>query len=202
MKNIKTFLFLLLNTLLVQNIAIAMELDADYITNIAKTYLEQNLEIPPQGKMRVEIAKVDPRIVIKPCNTPLILNIPENHSGRNVNIKITCQDSPAPWKMFLHAKVTTSLPVLVATKIISKGSTISNGNVAIEYRNKNKIRGEVLTTSEGLIGAKAKRRIAKNSLITSKYICMVCKGDAVSIEVKSKTFMIKSSGIALSLIHI
>jgi flagella basal body P-ring formation protein FlgA len=100
--------------------------------------------------------------------------------------------------MFLHAKVTTSLPVLVATKIISKGSTISNGNIAIEYRDKNKIRGEVLTTSEGLIGAKAKRRIAKNSLITHKYLCMVCKGDSVSIEVKSKTFMIKSSGIALT----
>jgi len=49
-----------------------------------------------------------------------------------------------------------------------------------------------------VIGSKAKRKISKGRAITRKNICMVCKGDNVSIIAHSKHFVIKTLGVALS----
>jgi len=193
LKILITFFLFLAN---VTSICNAASYDREFVRNFAKTFVEQNIAVPDNGKMVVTPATIDSRIAIKPCSVPLSANIPEKYSSRNVNVKIYCSGS-APWHIFLPVKIMTTVPVLVALNKINKGSVLNSSNVALKQKDIAKIRGEVLADLEVVIGARAKRSLYQGKNITKKNICIVCKGDNVTIIAQSKSFMIKTDGVAL-----
>jgi len=167
------------------------------IEALAKTYLEENLLPPAGGKLSISVASIDSRITIKPCQQKLIANIPENTTSRNVNVKISCADS-TPWHIYLPAKIEKTFAVVVATVTIEKGVTLSQDNINIEYLASNRIRGKKLTDMTAILGGKAKKRIGKGRAVNINNICLVCKGDSVTITAKSSNFIIKTQGIAVT----
>jgi len=167
------------------------------IEQLVASYLKENIKVPDEGQVLISVATLDPRITINPCQSVLNINLPENVNSRNLNVKITCSDL-TPWYIYLPAKVEITLPVLVAKNTIFKGSMISNDNIEIHYIASYKIRGEVLKDKSIVIGAKAKRRIAKGRSISKKSICVVCKGDTVVIIASSDNFSIKTQGVSLN----
>ena len=171
--------------------------DKAYIETFAKQYLEQILPPPKGGKISISIANIDPRITIKPCEQKLIANIPENTTSRNVNVKISCADS-IPWQIYLPARVERTFATVISTTVIEKGAMLSKDNIAVQYLARNKIRGKKLTDITAILGSKAEKRIGKGRAINTKNVCLVCKGDSVTISAKSSNFMIKTQGIALS----
>jgi flagella basal body P-ring formation protein FlgA len=188
------FLFLLL---IRQPISLANELDSTFIEHFAKTFLLEKFPSTDEQKVRISVARLDPRITIKPCKIPLTANIPDKNNTRNVNIKISCDES-TPWKIYLSAKVEITKAILIAKNTISQGDTLDDSNVGLAYVAINRIRGNKITDTSVVFGAKAKRRIAQGKAISKKSICLVCKGDVVTIIAKSKSFNIKTQGIALS----
>ncbi|MCW8834277.1 MAG: flagellar basal body P-ring formation chaperone FlgA [Colwellia sp.] len=197
MSYIKVFLFIICFTVLTPVTSLASTFDSDYIRAFAKDYLESKISPPEGGKTTITIANIDSRIIIKPCQRALKANIPENYSGRNVNVKITCDD-PAPWKMFIPAKIENTFAVVVATTTIEKNTLLTESNINVEYIASNKIRGKKLSDMDAVLGSKTKKRVAKGRAINSNYVCLVCKGDTVTIIAKSEHFMIKTRGTALS----
>ncbi len=197
MPYIKFFLFNMYFIVLMPITSLSATFDSAYIEAFAKDYLEDKITPPIGGKTTISIANIDPRIIIKPCQQALKANIPEKHSGRNVNVKITCDDS-TPWKMYIPAKVENTFAVLVAITTLEKGMILSESNIDIQYLAINKIRGQKLSDKVAVIGSKAKKRIAKGRAISRKDVCLVCKGDTVTIIAKSENFMIKTRGTALS----
>jgi len=171
--------------------------DKAYIETLAKRYLEENLLPPEGGKISIRIAKIDPRIIIKPCQQKLTANIPENTNSRNVNVKISCADS-TPWQIYLPARIEKTFAVVVATMTIEKGTTLSKDNISVQYLVSNKIRGKKLTDIIPILGSKAEKRIGKGRAINTRNVCLVCKSDSVTITAKSSNFIIKTQGIALS----
>ncbi len=171
--------------------------DRAYIESFGKTFLQNKIPPPLDGKISISVAHIDPRIIIRPCQVPLKANIPENISRRNVNIKITCADSNS-WQIYLPAKVERTFAVVVATSTIEKGIVLSEQNIGIKYIAKNKIRGEKLTNIKAVLGSKAEKRIGKGRTITRKNACLICKGDIITIIAKTENFMIKTQGTALS----
>jgi flagella basal body P-ring formation protein FlgA len=197
MSKIKIFLpFICLFTLF-PSITQATTWDRAYIENFAENYLQEKFIAPANGKVNIKVTAIDPRVIIKPCLTPLIANIPENYKGRNVNVKISCADSIS-WQIYLPARVRFTFPVLVAKATINKGTILDNDNIGIAYLEQNKIHGEKLTDVKAIIGGKAKKRIAQGRPINLKNICLICKGDSVTIIAKSIGFTIKTQGKALS----
>jgi flagella basal body P-ring formation protein FlgA len=199
MSNIHVFLILL--TLLALPVSFITKSHAatvkhSYIENFAKQYLEEKLDTSPTKKLTIEVTKIDPRIKLQNCESHFEADIPENFTGRNINIKITCADS-APWHIYLTAKITTVIPVLVAKKSINKGNLLDESNMKITYLDTYKIRGSFIEDISKVSGTKAKRRISKNRLITLKNTCTVCKGSQVAIIAQSKNFTIKTNGEAL-----
>jgi flagella basal body P-ring formation protein FlgA len=171
--------------------------DKAYIETFAKKYLEEKLVPPAGGKISISIAKIDPRITIKPCQQQLTANIPDNTTSRNVNVKISCADL-TPWQIYLPARIEKTFAVVIATKTIEKGVTLTKDNISLQYIANNKIRGKKLTDITSLLGGKTEKRIGKGRAINTRNICLVCKGDSVTITAKSPSFLIKTQGIALS----
>jgi flagella basal body P-ring formation protein FlgA len=128
---------------------------------------------------------------------PLTANIPEKSQARNVNVKISCDES-TPWQMYLSAKIEKTKAVLIAKATISKGDMLTEDNIKLAHIAVNKIRGDKLTDTNIIYGAKAKKRIAQGRAISKKSICLICKGDVVTIVASSDSFSIKTQGVALS----
>jgi flagellar basal body P-ring formation protein FlgA len=175
----------------------AMTFDREYLYNFIKSYVENHLNVPAQGKLKIEVAEIDPRITLQPCLSPLTANIPEKHNGRNVNVKIVCPDEK-PWQLFIPVRIQTVIPVLVTRMRINKGALLDNTNVEVIFKDSSQIRGTVLTDPNAVTGARTKRNLSRGSTITNSNTCFVCKGEPVNIIAKSANFEIKSLGIALT----
>jgi len=167
------------------------------LIELVKSFVKSNIAVPSKGRIEISVPAIDPRINIKACLSKLILNIPENHNGRNVNVKIVCQDK-APWQLYIPVKVNTTIPVLVSTQVLAKGSIINETNTQVEYKTTISLRGENISDVGGISGGRLMRRLSKGAVVSPRNICLVCKGESVTIIAKSKDFTIKSSGVALT----
>lgn len=196
MTNNKLFIQIVLIFLVLPFSCRATALDRAYIENFAKAFLEDNFVAADNEKIEVVVSSIDPRINIKPCTSPLQANIPENHNGRNVNLKIYCADSTS-WQIYLPVRIKTMLPVVVAKSPISKGSVLDSSNLTIRYKDKLKLRGEIIGSVELIAGARAKRTIPQGRELNRRNICLVCKGESVTIVAKTNNLMIKAAGLAL-----
>ena len=193
-KKLSLFLFLFVIN---QATGSTSELNSTYIELLAKNYLIDFFPSTEKERIRISVSHLDPRIKIKACKTPLAVNIPENNNARNINVKISCNDSTS-WKIYLSANVEITKGVLIAKNTISKGDKLDADNVELTYLPINRIRGKRLTDTTVIFGARAKKRIAKGRAINKKNICLVCKGDLVTIIVSSDSFNIKTQGVALT----
>jgi len=176
--------------------AAAQSFDKDYIEQLAVNVVKQQYSGTPDEQLTITANEIDPRIIIRPCQQALVANIPENSGGRNVNVKISCFDS-TPWHMFIPVKVTQTVPVLVAARPISKGTTLDHSNVEVIQKDIYKLRRSSIDNADIVIGARAKRSLSKGTPISMKSICMVCRGDKVTIVAQGETFAIKTTGVAL-----
>lgn len=197
MRLTKIFLTFSLLLLIKQTVASPSELDSSFIERFATAYLTELFPSTEEERVRISVAHLDPRIIVKPCKIPLTVNIPEKNRAINVNVKISCDESIS-WKIYLSAKIEITKAVLIATSTISKGDKLDESNIELAYMAINRIRGDKLTDINIVFGAKAKKRIAKGRTISKKSICLVCKGDVVTIIASSNSFSIKTRGIALS----
>jgi flagella basal body P-ring formation protein FlgA len=196
MSKLKIFITFLLFIDCFSSKLFANSYDREFIINFAKEYVETNTPVPNKGKLVVLPSSIDSRITIKPCSIPLSANIPENYSSRNVNVKISCSSSK-PWHIFLPVKVVTTIPVLVTKNKINKGTILNKSNLEIDWRERSKIRNEIIDDIKLVIGARSKRTLSKGSVITKKSICAVCKNENVTIIAQSNNFIVKTAGIAL-----
>lgn len=175
--------------------------DHDYLEQFAKRHLTSSLATSADKQIAIDVAEIDPRVIIKPCQSELTANIPENHNGRNVNVEISCDDS-IPWSIYIPTRIKIMSPIVVALSAIDKGSILTDDNIGVKYVDEKHIRGEKLSEVTSLIGAKSKRTLSLGSAITRKNICLVCKDDSVTIEAISPSLTIKATGIAQSNGHV
>ncbi|MFD2168113.1 flagellar basal body P-ring formation chaperone FlgA [Thalassotalea euphylliae] len=193
-----TFLFMCCQLL---TTTVADTYDREYVENLAHETAMAWFATDDSKHVSVEVSKLDPRIIIKPCAADLVANIPENHSSRNVNIKISCVSS-TPWQMYVPVRVKTMVPVVIANQTISKGSMLTEDNVEVAMMAETKVRGERVTDLSAVIGAKSQRNISKGRNITRRNICIVCKGDSVTLVAKNSILQIKTTGTSISSGHL
>jgi len=172
-------------------------IDKENLIKFVELFVKNNIDSPRNGKIEISIPKLDPRITINPCDEPLQANIPENHNGRNVNVKIYC-DSKTPWKMFIPVKISQEVLVLVTKNVLAKGTVVDHLNTVAVYRNVNSIRGETINNVDGVSGGRLKRRLSKGALVSPRNVCLVCKDESVTIIAESDGFTIKTAGVAIT----
>ena len=151
---------------------------------------------PEIGTLSFAAVPIDHRIKIKPCNQPLKAKIPNKASlNKRTTVQISC-DSPKHWKMYIQIKIQRIMPMVVAKSDLASGTMLSTNNLIIIMKDSSQIRGRILHQPDILYGARVSRYIRAGQPITMRQICLVCKGDNVTIIAKIKGLQIKTSGIA------
>jgi flagella basal body P-ring formation protein FlgA len=163
----------------------------------AEAFIAQQVELDPNIKTRINSLPLDARLSERFCQTPL--NYTTNASppfNRQVTVQVKCEDLSG-WTQYVHVRIEELYPVIVTTQTINKGELITAEAITVEYKAKHFVRASNLHTEQFLIGSRAKRIVREGSAITLNHICMVCKGDNITIYAKTRTLTIKTTGVAL-----
>ncbi|MCL1057812.1 flagellar basal body P-ring formation protein FlgA [Shewanella gelidimarina] len=170
------------------------------ISRLAIAAVEEKIEAPEKAKVNITPQNLDTRVSLPNCFLPIKAEIASDRAiRRNNTVKISC-DSPDlsyPWQIFLSVRVDILYPVVVAKATLGPGDLISQSDVAIDYVEQSTLRGQQFDQLSQVVGARLKRRVAPQQPIFNNHLCVVCKGDTVSIIARSQNFEIKTVGEAL-----
>ncbi|MEZ9596519.1 flagellar basal body P-ring formation chaperone FlgA [Shewanella sp. 10N.261.52.F9] len=170
------------------------------ISRLAIAAVEEKIEAPEKAKIQITPQSLDTRVNLPNCYPPIKAEIASNRAiRRNNTVKISCNspDLSYPWQIFLSVKVDIMYPVVVAKSTMGPGDLLSGGDVAIEYIEQASLRGHQFEFVEDVVGARLKRRVVPGQPIFANQLCIICKGDSVSIYARSENFQIKTVGEAL-----
>jgi flagella basal body P-ring formation protein FlgA len=199
---IKNALKVLISTtcLLQFNVAMAnvqsKNIEKQQIEQQAVDYVQSLFPPPKSGKLSYKVVPLDRRIKIKPCDSPLQLNIPGSATlDKQTTVRVRCTSGKA-WNLYVQVRITQLLRVVVAKVNLSPGTVINENNVMVMLKDSHQIRGRTLQHIKTLQGAKASRHISAGQAVTLRQVCLVCKGDNVTIIATFKGLQVKTSGIA------
>ncbi|MCL1090765.1 flagellar basal body P-ring formation protein FlgA [Shewanella profunda] len=170
------------------------------ISELAKALISEKISLPEKAKVEITPQAVDARMLPSQCISPIKVEMAsEREISRNNTIKVSCNtpELAYPWQIFISVRVDILFPVVVTTEILAPGDRINANQIEIRYIEQNSLRGQQFDDPSKLTGTRVKRRIAKESPIVANNLCFVCKGDAISIYVRSPSFVLKTAGEAL-----
>ncbi|TMP77662.1 flagella basal body P-ring formation protein FlgA [Pseudoalteromonas phenolica] len=163
----------------------------------AETYIRDQIKFKVGTRIEINALPLDTRLKSRKCASPLLFSSNATPPfNRQVTVRIKCEDL-ASWTQFVHVRIEELFPVIVTTQNINKGELITAESITTEFKPKHFVRASNLDTEENLIGSRSKRVIRTGASIGLHHICMVCKGDNVTIYAKTRTLTIKTTGIAL-----
>lgn len=194
--------YIFLYTLLWTNIALAQQPvtpDVSAIESLAKDVVAKKVSAPASARVNITPQALDSRLAIPRCSSPITAELASDREiSRNNTVRISC-DSPDlsyPWQIYLSVRVDISYPVVVAKETLAPGTVLSAALMELRYVDQYSVNGEQFSNVQQLTGTRLKRRVAKDYPIFGSNICVVCKGDTVSIIARTEQFQIKTVGVA------
>ena len=152
-----------------------------------------DLESTPQ----VSALPLDSRIPDRVCESPLSKEVPTTPPfNRQVTVQLKCEDINS-WTQYVHVRIIELEPVVVVTTHLSRGEVIRAEHLRLEMKPKQFIRTQYVQDESILIGSRIKRNLRDGTPIVMSQVCMVCKGDNVTIYASLRGLRIKTTGIAL-----
>ena len=164
------------------------------LTNAAQNWLQQQTS---SNQVHVRVHPLDSRSADRECSMDLQFSLVNPRLQSQNSIKVLCGGTSG-WQLYLSARVTQLADVVVAKRQLAPGSVINTEMVQIESRDQFFSRGAVITDPQILDGARTKRALNLGQILTLQDLCLVCKGDMVTIEGISGTLIVATSGRALS----
>ena len=87
-------------------------------------------------------------------------------------------------------------PYVTVINAVNKNSVLDVNNLTIEYMDKVLDKGTTFKDVNVLANVKTKRDIKPGSPIHKNQICVICKGDEITIELASNGLVLKTKGEA------
>jgi len=152
-------------------------------------------------KVEATVAALDSRLKLVHCDQPLQAFTPPNTElKKNLVIGVRCRGS-SPWKVYVPVKLTAKRQVLVTSRPLSRGATLSAADVRLEEKDVTVARGAYLTDIAQLSGKILKRTVPEGRLVTVDLLNeenIVKRGQRVTLMVEQSGFMVQMAGTALS----
>lgn len=147
---------------------------------------------------RITVLPIDSRIKFYQCSSAIKYKLASDRSfTRQFPVKVSCDEGIKPWKTYIQVVVSEMVEALVVTKNIAKGVRIDADMLKVALVDKFKVKARSISSIDSVLGGRAMRNISRGYQIGLQDVCLVCKGDDVSIIAKSGSMMIKTSGTAI-----
>lgn len=175
---------------------LAAESLANKVRQHAAHFVRSQVTAAKEQRIKVSASNIDPRTNFKSCkNFRYYLTTSEVKD--NNTVRVTCQEDKS-FRLYIPVQVDRLIPVITMKVTADKGDMLESNDLKIAYVNQNHIFGTHYSDKKELLGAKLKRRVNRDRPLTRYDICIVCRGDTVTIEAKGKGLYISTSGTALA----
>ncbi|MDP4982899.1 flagellar basal body P-ring formation chaperone FlgA [Pseudoalteromonas tunicata] len=167
------------------------------LQNLAIEFISSQQEPLTNGERNFSASKLDDRIDERHCESELeISSANANYSNRQTTVQIKCLDE-IKWLQYVQVRTTELAEIVITQNPIAKGQLITAQDIVTEMRPTHLVRNQNIDDIKMLIGSRATRSIRAGNPINLNQICMICKGDKVTIYAKQPNLVIKTNGEAL-----
>ncbi|WP_461602930.1 flagellar basal body P-ring formation chaperone FlgA [Aeromonas rivipollensis] len=163
----------------------------------AQTFVLDQLDIPLDAQAEVTAGTIDERLPLNHCEEGLTISLPAKMEiRRNTTVYLKCEGDK-PWDLYLPVRVSIQKPYVTVAAPVAKGDILSESMLTLAYQDQTLIRGDYLTDPAALIGVRSKRELKPGQPIRLTQVCVVCKGDQVTLSAENSSMQIKTMARAL-----
>ncbi|MDP5292298.1 flagellar basal body P-ring formation chaperone FlgA [Oceanimonas sp. CHS3-5] len=166
------------------------------IRQYAEDYVRDFVVAGPRDKVEIEAASVDTRLQLTEC--PGMLTADIRGSGevrRNTHVHVQCHETPG-WSLFVPVRVRILKPVVTAATPIARNTLLQPAQLQMSYQDEVLLRGDVFDDIQALLGTRSKRDLRPGRPVLASQLCVVCKGDKVTIVAETGGLSIRTDGMA------
>jgi flagella basal body P-ring formation protein FlgA len=171
----------------------------DTIVAAVKAYLLETVaDGNPQAK--IAVTPLDHRLKLRQCDTPLITFSPPGGSkmGRT-SVGVRCE-SPAPWSLYVSAKIGLEIPVVIVNRDLARGEAITRADVKLAVSDTTHLLRGYYATLDEVVGRTPKRTLRRGKVITPSSLVTqktVRRGEQVTILAASGGIEVRMQGKAM-----
>jgi flagella basal body P-ring formation protein FlgA len=147
------------------------------------------------------VTALDRRLKLARCGEVLETFSPSAAgAGASRVIGVRCK-GPKPWKIFVPVSTAVYQDVVVATRFLAKGETISKADVRLEERDVTRVVGGYLTDIKQLQGRILKRPVRNQSIIHKTELGhedIIKRGQSVTLMARNSQLSVRMRGEALN----
>ncbi len=169
----------------------------DYLQEQAQAFVLDQLDIPFDAQADVKAGTIDERLPLTRCEDALTISLPARMEiRRNTTVYLKCEGDKS-WDLYLPVRVSIQKPYVTVAVPVAKGDILSEPMLTLAYQDQTLIRGDYLTDPTALIGVRSKRELKPGQPIRLTQVCVVCKGDQVTLSAENSSMQIKTMARAL-----
>ncbi|WP_425859187.1 flagellar basal body P-ring formation chaperone FlgA [Aeromonas sp. INTO2] len=163
----------------------------------AQAFVLDQLDIPLDAQADVKAGTIDERLPLTRCEDALTISLPARMEiRRNTTVYLKCEGEKS-WDLYLPVRVSIQKPYVTVAVPVTKGDILSEPMLTLAYQDQTLIRGDYLTDPTALIGVRSKRELKPGQPIRLTQVCVVCKGDQVTLSAENSSMQIKTMARAL-----
>lgn len=162
------------------------------LTESAQEWLEQQQQ--GSAQMQSHISALDSRLGNKECDQALQFSFVGAVTSQ-ATIQIRCQ-SPKVWQLFVTARFSQQEEAVHSLRNIALGSVITADMLTLGQADVRLARGSLIKNPGAIVGARVKRSLSIGQVVTLQDLCLVCKGDIVTISGLNNGLEVRAVGIA------
>lgn len=169
----------------------------DYLQEQAQEFVLGQLDMPLDAQAEVKAGTIDERLPLTRCEEALTITLPSRMEiRRNTTVYLKCEEDK-PWDLYLPVRVSIQKPYVTVAAPVAKGDVLSESMLTLAYQDQTLIRGDYLTDPAALVGVRSKRELKPGQPIRLTQVCVVCKGDQVTLVAENSSMQIKTMARAL-----
>jgi flagellar basal body P-ring formation protein FlgA len=166
------------------------------LTTHTTTWLEQQAPDPSVNKLKIQVYPLDNRLPDKNCEQSLQTSLVNVQLQRQNTVRIQCPDTGG-WQLFVSVKVSQLVNAVAVTRQLAAGSYLSNDLLVQTETDLLQSRGALVKEAQLIVGARTKKALNSGQIITQNDLCLVCKGDVVTIAGVSNGLSVTTQATAL-----
>lgn len=166
------------------------------LTNYTTQWLEQQKPEVGSEKFKIQVHPLDKRLADRSCEQSLQLSLVNEQLQRQNTVRVQCPGQNG-WQLFVSAKVSLYVNAVAVSRQLAAGSYLSSDMLLQTETELLQSRGALVNEAQLIVGARTKRALNAGQILTQNDLCLVCKGDVVTIAGVSNGLSVTTQATAL-----
>ena len=174
--------------------------EAAFLQRVAEQYILAQFrgQADEGARISVRAARLDERRDYGGrCEGYLTAQLQGSSVRSSSTVKVMCTKPGSSFTVLIPVTVKKQVSSLVAARTMSPGEVIRREDIREIYVDENQSGSGTINSYGVLVGSRIKRELKADSPFRASLICVVCKGEKVTIEANNGSLHLRTTGLAM-----